>query len=152
VNADGTVVVGYGYDTSGQTQAFRWTAASGMVGLGFLPRYNQSYALEVNADALATKTYSLKPSDWRSKCAMSPSPTVRCPDFLHNPVRSIHHGQYFQDARAIDGHRSVFGPIHISVPAPGQVAVENKPDQLRVLVEQWRAGVSSYRLVGCRNV
>src|ERR1700730_10038771 len=84
--------------------------------------------------------------------AMSQLPTVRCPNFLHNSVRSIHLGQYLQDARAIDSHRPVFGPIHISVPAPRQVAVENKPDQLRVLVEQRRARVSSYHLVGCRNV
>ncbi len=28
-----------------------------------------------------------------------------------NSVRSIHLGQYLQDARAVDSHRSVFGPI-----------------------------------------
>ena len=39
---------------------------------------------------------------------MSPLPTVRCPDFLHNSVRSIHLGQYLQDAHAINSHRSVF--------------------------------------------
>lgn len=43
VSADGTVVVGYGSDFdpdvpgSGTRQAFRWTAAQGMVGLGWLP-------------------------------------------------------------------------------------------------------------------
>jgi len=45
VNADGTVVVGQGID-----QAFRWTAATGMVGLGFLPGDNESLANGVNAD------------------------------------------------------------------------------------------------------
>src|SRR5947209_1349064 len=37
VNADGTVVVGTGTLSSGGSQAFRWTPATGMVGLGFLP-------------------------------------------------------------------------------------------------------------------
>jgi probable HAF family extracellular repeat protein len=32
---DGTVVVGTAIDASGALQAFRWTAASGMVGLDF---------------------------------------------------------------------------------------------------------------------
>src|SRR5499427_7306088 len=44
VNADGTVVVG-----SSNGQAFRWTAASGMVGLGALPP-TLSVARGVNAD------------------------------------------------------------------------------------------------------
>jgi probable HAF family extracellular repeat protein len=50
VNADGTVVVGQALDASVQRQAFRWTAASGMVGLDFLPGGNQSAAFGVNAD------------------------------------------------------------------------------------------------------
>jgi probable HAF family extracellular repeat protein len=55
VNADGTVVVGAstGQGTGGNgepSQAFRWTAAGGMVGLGFLPGDNFSYATAVNAD------------------------------------------------------------------------------------------------------
>jgi probable HAF family extracellular repeat protein len=33
--ADGTVVVGHANDATGILQGFRWTAASGMVGLGF---------------------------------------------------------------------------------------------------------------------
>src|SRR5262249_57092599 len=48
--ADGTVVVGQANEASGRTQAFRWTAASGMVGLGFLPGGNSSLARGVNAD------------------------------------------------------------------------------------------------------
>jgi probable HAF family extracellular repeat protein len=49
VSADGSVVVGNRYsDTEGQ--AFRWTAAGGMVGLGRPPGDFYSYARAVNAD------------------------------------------------------------------------------------------------------
>jgi probable HAF family extracellular repeat protein len=37
VSANGKVVVGEAFAASGQGQAFRWTAETGMVGLGFLP-------------------------------------------------------------------------------------------------------------------
>jgi probable HAF family extracellular repeat protein len=38
VNADGSVVIGVAQNSvGGPPQAFRWTAASGMVGLGFMP-------------------------------------------------------------------------------------------------------------------
>ena len=50
VNADGKVVVGSSNDASGLSQAFRWTAASGMVGLDFLPGGGGSSARGVNAD------------------------------------------------------------------------------------------------------
>ena len=50
VNADGTVVVGEGLTIPSHGQAFRWTAASGMVGLGFLPGRDFSTANGVNAD------------------------------------------------------------------------------------------------------
>ena len=50
VNANGTVVVGSAIDASFHGQAFRWTAASGMVRLGFLPGGNFSDANGVNAD------------------------------------------------------------------------------------------------------
>jgi probable HAF family extracellular repeat protein len=49
VSADGSVVVGNSYDDSGG-QAFRWTAAGGMVGLGRPPGDFYSYARAVNAD------------------------------------------------------------------------------------------------------
>jgi probable HAF family extracellular repeat protein len=51
VNADGTVVVGIG-DATGITicEAFRWTQAGGMAGLGFLTGGTFSQALGVNAD------------------------------------------------------------------------------------------------------
>ena len=46
-----TVVVGFSNDASGHGfKAFRWTAASGMVGLGFLPGGNLSSAIGVNAN------------------------------------------------------------------------------------------------------
>ena len=48
MNADGTVVVGQANEF--RTQAFRWTAARGMVGLDFLPGGDFSVANGVNAD------------------------------------------------------------------------------------------------------
>ena len=50
MNADGTVVVGASGTPSGQSQAFRWTEETGMVGLGFLPGGTTSNAIGVNAD------------------------------------------------------------------------------------------------------
>jgi probable HAF family extracellular repeat protein len=50
VNADGTVVVGYGVATTGANEAFRWTQAGGMAGLGFLTGLTGSEAFGVNAD------------------------------------------------------------------------------------------------------
>jgi len=57
VNADGSVVVGYSYSSSG-TEAFRWTEA-GMVGLGDLSGGNfGSTAWGVNADGSVVVGYS----------------------------------------------------------------------------------------------
>src|SRR5262249_6675561 len=54
VNADGTVVVGFS-----DREAFRWTAATGMVNLGFLPGGGiQSVASGVNADGTVVVGYS----------------------------------------------------------------------------------------------
>src|SRR5208337_4431920 len=50
VSADGSVVVGLSSDTSGNSQAFRWTESVGMVGLGFLPGGVTSSARAVSAD------------------------------------------------------------------------------------------------------
>lgn len=52
VSGDGSVVVGRGYYTlSPPSQAFRWTAATGMVGLGFTrPGHFQSEATAVSRD------------------------------------------------------------------------------------------------------
>jgi probable HAF family extracellular repeat protein len=55
VSADGSTVVGWSYyDLLGNGEAFRWTAATGMVGLGTLPNpgtpYIGSFATGVSAD------------------------------------------------------------------------------------------------------
>lgn len=57
VSGDGSVVVGYSYRGPavwlpglGGTQAFRWTEAGGMVGLGYLPGGTSSRAFGVSAD------------------------------------------------------------------------------------------------------
>jgi len=56
VSGDGSVVAGTGtYSTTGGStgglpQAFRWTAAGGMVGLGFIDGGSFSYAYDVSAD------------------------------------------------------------------------------------------------------
>lgn len=52
VSADGSVVVGIGDTTDGHEQAFRWTSAGGMEGLGYLPGggWDYSYAGGVSAD------------------------------------------------------------------------------------------------------
>jgi probable HAF family extracellular repeat protein len=50
VNADGTVVVGVGNATGIIEEAFRWTQADGMAGLGFLPGGGLSEAVGANAD------------------------------------------------------------------------------------------------------
>ena len=53
MNVDGTVVVGVG-----QNQAFRWTTATGMAGLGFLAGDNVSVATGVNADGAVVVGHS----------------------------------------------------------------------------------------------
>ncbi|MHB1034843.1 MAG: hypothetical protein ACYC0Y_09370 [Pirellulales bacterium] len=52
VSADGSVIVGESRAPDWQTQAFCWTAAEGMVGLGFLTESNfsRSLAYDVSAD------------------------------------------------------------------------------------------------------
>src|SRR5262249_14471249 len=72
VNADGTVVVGRTTFTGGfaRPQAFRWTAASGMVGLGFLGGTDVSEARGVNADRTvvvgeALRTFGGRPIAFR---------------------------------------------------------------------------------------
>jgi probable HAF family extracellular repeat protein len=61
VSADGSVVVGYsGSAFTGAFQAFRWTAAGGMVGLGTLPGTGllSSYAWGVSGDGLTIVGWS----------------------------------------------------------------------------------------------
>jgi hypothetical protein len=49
VSADGTAIVGTSDSVVG-TEAFRWTADEGMVGIGFLPGDHRSYALGISAN------------------------------------------------------------------------------------------------------
>ncbi len=50
VSADGEVVVGFAWDGSGQNVPFRWTEATGMVGIGVLDEQDDSYAHAVSED------------------------------------------------------------------------------------------------------
>lgn len=52
ISADGAVVVGHSQHKTNRGQAFQWTEATGMQGLGFLPdaRVDSSYATAVSAD------------------------------------------------------------------------------------------------------
>jgi probable HAF family extracellular repeat protein len=57
VSMDGSVVVGTSYNAHyagnirlTQSQAFRWTQATGIVGLGYLPNTNESEAIAVSGD------------------------------------------------------------------------------------------------------
>jgi probable HAF family extracellular repeat protein len=55
VSADGSTIVGYSQTANGREQAFRWTAADGMEGLGGLPRsdgFVLSEAIAISADGL----------------------------------------------------------------------------------------------------
>ncbi|HET8728340.1 MAG TPA: autotransporter domain-containing protein, partial [Alphaproteobacteria bacterium] len=59
ISADGSAVVGYGYtDPIPDWQAFRWTEAGGMVGLGYLPGGSISWANAVSADGSVVVGYS----------------------------------------------------------------------------------------------
>jgi probable HAF family extracellular repeat protein len=49
-SADGSVVVGRGFNASSYPEAFRWTAGGGMVGLGTLPGGSSSSAVGISAD------------------------------------------------------------------------------------------------------
>ncbi len=50
VSADGVVAVGASFDSSKTPEAFRWTAKTGMVGLGNLPNTIGSFAQAANSD------------------------------------------------------------------------------------------------------
>jgi probable HAF family extracellular repeat protein len=50
VSANGSVIVGAQSHQAGHREAFRWTAESGMIGLGFLPGHTTSSAYAVSAD------------------------------------------------------------------------------------------------------
>lgn len=50
MSADTNVVAGIAYDSMSNRQAFRWTQATGMTGLGSLPGYTASTATGISAD------------------------------------------------------------------------------------------------------
>jgi uncharacterized membrane protein len=76
VSADGSVVVG---DTGWTGEAFRWTAADGMAGLGFLtPAGTHSTASDVSADGRVVVGTSSSPAD-------SPEPFSGAEPFLWTP-------------------------------------------------------------------
>jgi probable HAF family extracellular repeat protein len=50
MSANTNVVAGIAYDSMSNRQAFRWTQATGMTGLGFLPGYTASAATGISAD------------------------------------------------------------------------------------------------------
>ncbi len=50
MSADTNVVAGFAMNDLGNRQAFRWTQATGMTGLGFLPGYSWSNANGISAD------------------------------------------------------------------------------------------------------
>lgn len=68
VSSDGSTIVGWGHSTAAlsspnKVEAFRWTAGSGMVGLGSLPGGNSgSEAAGVSADGSVVVGYSNTPS------------------------------------------------------------------------------------------
>ena len=62
VSADGTIIVGQSDSTRG-LQAYRWTAAGGMVGLGQLPGSTNSAAIAVSNDGSVIVGTSKSPSD-----------------------------------------------------------------------------------------
>ncbi|MGD0420648.1 MAG: hypothetical protein ABSA68_13895 [Xanthobacteraceae bacterium] len=50
VSANGKVISGSGINAAGSVEAYRWTAATGMVGLGFLPGETDSVALGISGN------------------------------------------------------------------------------------------------------
>lgn len=50
LSADGSVIAGTATTTSGNRQAFRWTAPEGMKGIGFMPGGTYSAAAAVSSD------------------------------------------------------------------------------------------------------
>ena len=63
-SADGSVVVGNGFNGQGAVEAFRWTAAAGMVGLGFLPGTLASRAVAVSDDGAVVVGYATTATDY----------------------------------------------------------------------------------------
>ena len=72
VNADGTVIVGVAASWDGD-QAFRWTSATGMQGLGQLLTGMRSEALAVSGDGLTVAGYAYANGGYRAFKWVSPA-------------------------------------------------------------------------------
>jgi probable HAF family extracellular repeat protein len=73
VSADGTVAVGFGNSANG-TEAFRWTASTGMLGLGDLPGgFFESHAFGVSGDGSVVVGQSIGPTGRREAFRWSAS-------------------------------------------------------------------------------
>jgi probable HAF family extracellular repeat protein len=71
VSGDGKTTVGFSTYDNGNTQAFRWTAATGMVGLKTLPDTSSSSAAHVNVDgSVVVGTSGGKAFRWTSNDGM----------------------------------------------------------------------------------
>lgn len=62
MSADTNVVAGFAYSDTGIRQAFRWTQATGMTGLGFLSGYSWSNANAISADGSTIVGYVANPT------------------------------------------------------------------------------------------
>ena len=69
VSHDGAVIAGGAFNAANAMEAFRWTAQSGMVGLGILPGHSRSEAFAVSGDGkvIVGDTYNLNNPDGASE-------------------------------------------------------------------------------------
>jgi probable HAF family extracellular repeat protein len=74
ISADGGTIVGISYSGPDEQQAFRWTAANGMVGLGFLPpqpgltRYSVAEAVSADGTVIVGESRSLNSGNGGEAC------------------------------------------------------------------------------------
>lgn len=94
VSGNGKVVVGYGYNLSSTDengsppQAFRWTAVDGMIGLGPLAGYAESYAQGVSRDGNVIAGYGWT-GPGSEACIWTPKKGMRGIGFLPNTAFSF---------------------------------------------------------------
>lgn len=88
ISADGTTAVGYGINSVGGSEAFRWTSNDGMVGLGVMSPLGGSIASAASADGsvIVGYDYNLGAFRWTSGGGMtslwSPTTSIRPTDAL----------------------------------------------------------------------
>ncbi len=64
LSGDGSTVVGISYDAQNNQQAFRWTAATGMIGMGFMPQplsiapFSAAYAVNIDGSVIVGQSRS----------------------------------------------------------------------------------------------